>query len=51
MTDSFTLKTTFSIDDSNENLPINQEIQSKWGESFEQSFKEVKNYLKNELNQ
>lgn len=51
MTDSFTLITTFSIDDSNENLQVNQDIQSKWSESFENSFREVKNYLKNELNQ
>lgn len=48
MTDSFTLMTTFSIDNSNEDLKINQDIQTKWSEMFEQTFRELKNYLKNE---
>ncbi|RMZ99293.1 hypothetical protein BpHYR1_007444, partial [Brachionus plicatilis] len=48
MTDSFTLLTSLSIDNSTEKLKMNQDIQSKWGESFEQSFKELKNYLKKE---
>ena len=48
LTDSLALITTFSIDESTEKLNMDNVEKSKWSNLFEQYFKELKHYLKNE---
>ncbi|CAF0703833.1 unnamed protein product [Brachionus calyciflorus] len=48
LTDSLALITTFSLDDSSDEIKVDSNVRSRWSDVFEKSFKELKHYLKNE---